>query len=138
MSCTYYLVARCQINQATIFSIIVEYREMENQALTYWKNYQVAMQWIKGNVLEASPMTVVEKKEEEEENEELEFTIDDDVLDFYRLSRDHKTNRSNYFATKGMRKFVCYSRESEIERKERSRTIGINSRRTKYVEIPQK
>jgi hypothetical protein len=36
----------------------------------------------------------------EEEIEELEFMIDDDLMDFYRLSRDHKTNRRKYFNRK--------------------------------------
>jgi hypothetical protein len=67
---------------------------MENKDLTYWKNYQAAMQWIKGNTVEYVPEIPMRI---EEENEELEFTIDDDLLNFYRLSRDHKANRSNYF-----------------------------------------
>jgi hypothetical protein len=67
---------------------------MENNELTYWKNYQIAMQWIKGNpMVDYVPESM--KKEEE-----LEFTIDDDLLDFYRLSQDHKTNRSKYFNRK--------------------------------------
>ena len=66
---------------------------MENQDLTFWKNYQVAMQWIQGNTMESIPElpTNVQKDDEDE----LEFAIDDDLLNFYRLSRDHKTNRSN-------------------------------------------
>jgi len=59
--------------------------------LTYWKNYQVAMQWIKENPTDNVPEPV----KQEEENEELEFAINDDLLEFYRLSRDHKTNRKN-------------------------------------------
>jgi len=47
------------------------------------------MQWIKGNTIDNVP----ELMEKEEENEGLEFTINDDLLDFYRLSKDHKANR---------------------------------------------
>ncbi|CAF1243557.1 unnamed protein product [Adineta steineri] len=69
---------------------------MENNDLTYWKNYQTAMQWIKGDV---STITREEVEEEtvvtNEEDKELEFTIDDDLLDFYRLSREHKASRKN-------------------------------------------
>lgn len=67
---------------------------MENQDLTFWKNYQAAMQWITGNTIESIP-ELPTKIDEEEEADELEFAIDDDLLDFYRLSRDHKSNRSN-------------------------------------------
>lgn len=63
---------------------------MENNELTYWKNYQTAMQWIKGNPIDYIEESVVQ----EEENEELEFAIDDDLLDFYRHSREHKAKRS--------------------------------------------
>lgn len=66
--------------------------EMENSDMTYWKNYQTAMEWMKGNgareVRNADEHEVVDRKDEQ-----LEFTIDDDLLDFYRLSRDHKVNR---------------------------------------------
>ncbi len=69
---------------------------MENNELTYWKNYQIAMQWIKGNMVDYVPEMITKEKE----TEDLEFTIDDDLMDFYRLSRDHKTNRSKYFNRK--------------------------------------
>ena len=64
---------------------------MENQDLTFWKNYQTAMTWIKGNqTMEVSG----EQEEQANDDHELEFMIDDDLLDFYRLSRDHKLDRS--------------------------------------------
>ncbi|CAF4328711.1 unnamed protein product, partial [Adineta steineri] len=69
---------------------------MENNDLTYWKNYQTAMQWMKGDV-----STIMREEVEEEtvvtneEDKELEFTIDDDLLDFYRLSKEHKASRKN-------------------------------------------
>lgn len=62
---------------------------MENQDLTFWKNYQTAMQWIQGNTSESIPELPMNIEEDD-----LEFAIDDDLLNFYRLSRDHKTNRS--------------------------------------------
>jgi hypothetical protein len=61
---------------------------MENNELTYWKNYQTAMEWVKGNTMIPEPI------EMKNEDEELEFTIDEDLLDFYRHSKDHKANRS--------------------------------------------
>ncbi|CAF1559240.1 unnamed protein product [Adineta ricciae] len=65
---------------------------MENQDLTFWKNYQAGMTWIKGNqTMEVSG----EQEEQMNDDEELEFMIDDDLLDFYRLSRDHKLDRKN-------------------------------------------
>ncbi len=75
---------------------------MENNDLTYWKNYQIAMQWIKGNTVDYVP----EPMRNEEENEQLEFSIDDDLLDFYRLSRAHKANRSKYFDSK--KNYKCF------------------------------
>lgn len=63
---------------------------MQNSELTYWKNYQTAMSWMKGH----EPPVVHEEAEEAADEEALEFTIDDDLLDFYRLSREHKANRS--------------------------------------------
>jgi len=88
---------------------------MENNELTYWKNYQIAMQWIKGNTVDYVPETI----RKEEENEELEFTIDDNLMDFYRLSRDHKTNRSKYFNRKKELQifFLFHFRKSKITRK---------------------
>jgi len=72
--------------------------KMANNDLTYWKNYQTAMQWIKEDGMNHAPAMVMRQEEENEvmnnEDEELEFTIDDDLLDFYRLSRVHKANRS--------------------------------------------
>lgn len=75
---------------------------MEDNELTYWKNYQVAMQWIQNNRTIDVPISMNNKPEEQQEEEmivnneddQFEFTIDDDLLDFYRLSRDHKANRS--------------------------------------------
>lgn len=65
--------------------------------LTYWKNYEAAMQWIQGNSMNYVATLNTEGQETmqlDKEDEELEFTISDDLLDFYRLSRDHKVNRS--------------------------------------------
>ncbi|CAF3069241.1 unnamed protein product [Rotaria socialis] len=70
--------------------------KMENNDLTFWKNYQAAMQWIQGNTNNCPPTLITSGYENtltEEDNKALEFTIDDDLLDFYRLSRDHKANR---------------------------------------------
>jgi hypothetical protein len=68
---------------------------MEDNNLTYWKNYQTAMQWIKGNPVHPVEMVIQDEEETEVmDNEELEFMIDDDLLDFYRLSKNHKANRS--------------------------------------------
>ncbi|CAF1067281.1 unnamed protein product [Adineta ricciae] len=65
---------------------------MENQDLTFWKNYQTAMTWIKENqTTEPSG----EQEDQVNNDDELEFMIDDDLLDFYRLSRDHKLDRKN-------------------------------------------
>ncbi|UJR15843.1 hypothetical protein I4U23_002769 [Adineta vaga] len=67
---------------------------MENHDLTYWKNYQTAMTWIQGT----EPIMMNRNEENEpiaKEDEDLEFMIDDDLLDFYRLSRDHKANRKD-------------------------------------------
>jgi hypothetical protein len=70
---------------------------MANNDLTYWKNYQTAMQWVKEDGMNDVPAMVREEEENEvinDEDEQLEFTIDDDLLDFYRLSRVHKAKRS--------------------------------------------
>jgi hypothetical protein len=64
---------------------------MENNDLTFWKNYQTGMEWIKGNTINSVPIVM---KEEEEGEEDLEFLIDDELLDFYRFSKEHKANRS--------------------------------------------
>ncbi|CAF0793199.1 unnamed protein product [Rotaria sp. Silwood1] len=73
--------------------------EMENNDLTYWKNYQTAMQWIQGNTINNAPILMREEEEntmiDDDNDKQLQFTIDDDLLDFYRLSRDHKANRKN-------------------------------------------
>lgn len=76
---------------------------MENNDLTYWKNYQTAMQWIKGNEMDYVPEPLMRT---EEENEQLEFMIDDDLLNFYRLSHNHKRNRSKYFNSR--KKYECF------------------------------
>ncbi|CAF1005235.1 unnamed protein product [Rotaria sordida] len=72
---------------------------MENNDLTYWKNYQTAMQWIQGNTINNVPILMRKEEEntmiDDDQDKQLEFTIDDDLLDFYRLSRDHKANRKN-------------------------------------------
>lgn len=73
-----------------------------NPDLTYWKNYQIAMQWIQGNnsivpPASLSTLPIVADAmivEEEGEEDELEFTIDDELLEFYRHSKDHRANRS--------------------------------------------
>ena len=72
---------------------------MENKDLSYWKNYQRAMEWMKGNTVENLPesTTVVD--------EELEFAIDDELLDFYRHSREHKINRSIDFKRRKIGEF---------------------------------
>ncbi|CAF0999343.1 unnamed protein product [Rotaria sordida] len=73
--------------------------KMENNDLTYWKNYQTAMQWIQGNTTNNVPILMRKEEEntmiDDDQDKQLEFTIDDDLLDFYRLSRDHKANRKN-------------------------------------------
>ena len=77
--------------------IILDNSKMENNDLTFWKNYQAAMQWIQGNANNCPPTLIANEDENtlnDEDNKALEFTIDDDLLDFYRLSRDHKANRS--------------------------------------------
>jgi hypothetical protein len=63
---------------------------------TYWKNYRMAMQWIQGNDQCRSNDISIETITDNEpvDNEKLQFTIDDDLLNFYRLSRDHRANRS--------------------------------------------
>ena len=110
-----------------ISDVILEIDRMDNQDLTFWKNYQVAMQWIKGNPtptesIPEPPLTNME----EGENDELEFAIDDDLLDFYRLSRDHKTNRSTNHSLHD-ELIPCICRKSEDTREERSTTNRTDS-----------
>lgn len=92
---------------------------MENNDLTYWKNYQTAMQWIKGDVINYDP-AVEETEVIDDKDEQLEFAIDDDLLDFYRLTQDHKANRSKcyiQFDEKIIMEFVFFSfRKSKISR----------------------
>ena len=80
-----------------MFIIILDSLKMENNDLTYWKNYQAAMQWVKDNTINyesTSRRSEEENQMIDNEDEQLEFTISDDLLDFYRLSREHKINRS--------------------------------------------
>jgi hypothetical protein len=88
---------------------------MENKDLTYWKNYQAAMQWIQGNTVEYTPEVPVTV---EEENEESEFPIDDDLLDFYRHTREHRANRSNDFRLNLQVFTFDFSRKSKSSRNE--------------------
>ena len=68
---------------------------MASNDLTFWKNYQSAMAWAKGNVLEPpTGMVTHEPKTEEADSDPAEFIIDDDILDFYRHSQDHRISRS--------------------------------------------
>ena len=70
---------------------------MDNEDLTYWKNYRTAMGWMKGETVIQPEEIPVESPIEQEtaaDDEELEFTIDEELLDFYRHSKDHRANRS--------------------------------------------
>ena len=63
---------------------------MENESeWTFWKNYQTAMQWVQSDASSFVPV---------EETEEDEFAIDDELLEFYRHTKDHRANRSQFVA----------------------------------------
>ena len=90
------------------------FRKMNNQNLTFWTNYQTAMQWINTN---PTVETVIEQEQGQEQD--LEFMIDDDMLDFYRLSKEHKINRSTVivfgFEKDTIKRIDCF-RKSKISR----------------------
>ena len=59
---------------------------MEKQDLTFWKNYQTAMGWI------GDKETMIANDEETEETSDLE--IDDELLEFYQQTKNHRAHRS--------------------------------------------
>ena len=65
---------------------------MENEDLTYWTNYRTAMGWLKGETVVEPEEIAVEQ--EAVDDEEPELAIDEDFLDFYRQSKDHRASRS--------------------------------------------